>query len=85
MKDRKANKVQIAKATEVVRQVIHEWDPYGLLAMGAPQDEWDSEIRSLVDQVGRIACEKDAALAISRIFSSAFQPEGFGDQCLGAV
>lgn len=65
------------RAFAVVRQVIREWDPYALIAGGAPDDEWDHEIASLVAQIPRIASEKDAAHAVSRVFSSAFQPEGF--------
>jgi hypothetical protein len=45
--------------------------------MGAPADEWDSEIASVVTQIPRIKSENDAADAVSRVFSSAFQPDGF--------
>jgi hypothetical protein len=65
------------RAFAVVRGVIHEWDPYTLIGDGAPIDEWDSEIASLVAQIRRIKSENDAAHAVSRVFSSAFQPEGF--------
>jgi hypothetical protein len=65
------------RAFAVVRGVIHEWDPYALIGGGAPRDEWDSEIASLVAQVPRINSENDAAHAVSRVFSSAFQPDGF--------
>jgi hypothetical protein len=65
------------RAFAVVREVIHEWDPYALIGGGAPRDEWDSEIASLVAQVPRIKSENDAAHAVSRVFSSAFQPDGF--------
>jgi hypothetical protein len=66
------------RAITLVRQVIHEWDPYSLLRSGAPMDEWDHEIASIVAQIPRIASERDAMHAVSRVFSSAFQPEGFG-------
>jgi hypothetical protein len=65
------------RALAVVREVIHEWDPYALIGGGAPGDEWDSEITSLVAQIPRIKSRNDAAHAVSRVFSSAFQPEGF--------
>jgi hypothetical protein len=65
------------RAFTVVRDVIHEWDPYALVGGGAPGDEWDSEIASLVAQIPRIKSENDAAHAVSHVFSSAFQPEGF--------
>lgn len=66
-----------ARAFAVVRDVIHGWDPYGLISCGAPIDEWDSEIASLVAQIPRIKSEDDATHALSRVFSSAFQQEGF--------
>ncbi|MBT4864763.1 MAG: DUF1871 family protein [Planctomycetaceae bacterium] len=65
------------KAIKVVTGVIHRWDPYGLLAGGAPQEEFDSEIQSLVAQIPRIDSKTDAAHAVSRIFSSAFEAETF--------
>ena len=39
------------RAIEVVAAVIREWDPYGLLRTGAPQDEFDSEIAGVVAQI----------------------------------
>lgn len=65
------------KAFDIVRVIIHEWDPYGLLASGSPGDEFDSEIAAIVRQIPRIDSETDAALAISRVFSSSFEPELF--------
>ena len=61
----------------IVRRVIHEWDPYSLLAGGAPEDEFDGEIRSVVRQVDRIGSPADAAHLISQVFSSAFEAERF--------
>lgn len=61
----------------VIRQVIHEWDPYALLACGAPEDEFDSEIRSVVALIDRIWSPQDAARVLSTVFSSAFQRSGF--------
>jgi hypothetical protein len=66
----------------LVRSVVRDWDPYGLIAGGAPDDEWDGEARSLVKQVRRIRSAIDAAHAVSRVFSSSFHPKGFGpDDC----
>jgi hypothetical protein len=64
-------------ALQVVGVVIREWDPYALIATGCPEDEFAAEIASVVAQVPRIKSPQDAAHAISRVFSSAFQPEGF--------
>ena len=72
-------------AVEVVRGVIHEWDPYSLLAHGCPKDEFDSEIASVVAQIPRISSSRDDADAISRVFSSAFQHERFTPSDCAAV
>lgn len=64
-------------ALQIVRTIIHEWDPYSLLAGGAPDDEFDREIASVASQVTRIKSQADAAHVISRVFSSAFEHEGF--------
>ncbi len=66
------------QTTSVVREVVHGWDPYGLLAGGCPEDEFDSEIASIVAQVARIRGEQDAVHCVSRVFSSAFEPGPFG-------
>lgn len=69
-------------ALQVVSEVIRAWDPYSLLAGGCPTDEFDSEIASVVAQIPRIKSEQDATHALSRIFSSAFEPERFKpDDC----
>jgi hypothetical protein len=65
-------------ASSIVRGIIHAWDPYSLIhGAGAPADEWDNEIARVVAQVPRIKTAVDAAHAVSRVFSAAFQPEGF--------
>jgi hypothetical protein len=71
------NRAEYDRAFAVVRGVIHDWDPYSLIRGGAPADEWDSEIASLVDQIPRIHSPDDAIDAVSRVFSAAFEPEGF--------
>ena len=70
-------KADYKRALQVVGAVVREWDPYSLLAGGCPADEFDSEIASVVSQVPRIKSEKDATLALSRVFSSAFEAEQF--------
>ncbi len=64
----------------VVRKVIHDWDPFRLLEMGAPEDEWDREILQIVGRVNRVEAPEDAAKVISEIFTSSFHPEGFGQE-----
>ncbi|MFO0965377.1 MAG: DUF1871 family protein [Gemmataceae bacterium] len=70
-------KAAYKRTHQIVTAIIRDWDPYSLLAGGAPADEFDAEIASVVTQVPRIKSEKDAALALSRVFSSAFEPTEF--------
>ena len=65
------------RAIEAVREVIRRWDPYGLLGSGCPPDEFDREIAAVVAQAPRIRSRADATQALSRVFSSAFDPERF--------
>ena len=62
---------------ETTADVIREWDPYRLLTNESPRDEFDSEISSVVAQTSRIHSASDAAHAVSRVFSSSFEPELF--------
>jgi len=64
-------------AIEVVKKVIHAWDPYCLFKTGSPEDEFDGETASVVRQIPRIKSEYDAAIVISKTFSSSFDPKEF--------
>jgi hypothetical protein len=65
------------RAIRAVREVVHRWDPYGLLGSGCPADEFDREIAAVVAQVPRIRSRADAAHALTRVFSSAFERNRF--------
>jgi Domain of unknown function (DUF1871) len=65
-------KKEYKRAVDVVGQVIRAWDPYGLLAGGAPADEFNREIAAVVRQIDRINSSRDAAEVISRVFASSF-------------
>ena len=65
------------KALAVVGSVIREWDPYCLLAHGAPLDEFDAEIAKVVMHIPRIRSPQDAASALSTVFSHAFEADLF--------
>jgi hypothetical protein len=73
----KMKKTAYKRALQVVGSVVREWDPYSLIAGGAPADEFDSEIAGVVAQIPRIKTENEAVLALSRVFSSAFEAERF--------
>jgi Domain of unknown function (DUF1871) len=67
------------RAVSIVRTVIAAWDPYALIGGGAPEDEFDREVAIVVTQIPRIASGRDAAMAVSRVFSGSlgemFTPE----------
>ncbi|MBK7951766.1 MAG: DUF1871 family protein [Deltaproteobacteria bacterium] len=73
------------QAFALVREVISEWDPYCLLASGAPKDEFDHEIAELVGSIPRIRSESGAAQAISAIFGRAFDPVSFSPESCADV
>jgi hypothetical protein len=73
------------RAFRAVRQVVHHWDPYGLLASGCPPDEFDREIAAVAAQVARIRSRTDAAHALSRVFASSFDREWFGPEGCAAA
>jgi hypothetical protein len=71
------------RALDIVGSVVREWNPYGLIRGCAPFDEFDAEIAAIVAQIPRIKTEKEAALALSRVFSSAFEAQRFRpEQCV---
>lgn len=70
-------KKRCENAFDAVRSVIYEWDPYNLLADGAPRDEFDKEINAVVRQLERIRSSYDASHVVSRVFSSSFESETF--------
>ena len=65
---------------DVTAAVVRAWDPYSLLAGGAPADELDREIASLVAQIPRITSTTDAAHAVVRNFGSSLEPTVFTPQ-----
>jgi hypothetical protein len=74
------------KAQKIVRESIHRIDPYSLLEGGSPDDEFDSEINSIVGQLQRCGSGSDVAHAIAHILTSSFgekfQPSEFESEGL---
>ncbi|WP_189454552.1 DUF1871 family protein [Cognatilysobacter bugurensis] len=64
-------------ALEIVGRLIRAWDPYSLIAEGAPADEFGDEIAKIVARIPRCRDVEDVAKAISAVFSDAFEPGGF--------
>src|SRR4249920_3667360 len=72
-------------ALAVIKRVVNEWDPYSLVAGGSPEDEFDGEIAELATHIPRIQSAKDAAAAVSSVFSSAFEPHLFTPQACAEI
>jgi len=83
--DRKSGKQQYRELFALVGEVVREWDPCGLLAGGAPRDEFDGEIGRVVAQVPRIHSAADATAVVSRVFGSAFEREEFAIETCAPV
>ena len=66
-----------ATALSEVRGIITAWDPYELIAGGAPTDEFDGEISALLPLLRNAHSSDDASLAVSKVFSKAFHPHDF--------
>ena len=70
------------KIEPIVRDVIHKWDPYGLLGDGAPRDEFDSQILTIIGRLRGVTTPLGCVVAISDVFSASFEPERFRmDDC----
>ena len=80
-----AGKAKYQRLWDATANVIRTWDPYGLLAGGAPIDELDHEIAALVAQIPRVHSAADAAQAVSRIFASSFEPDSFTKETCSEV
>jgi hypothetical protein len=65
------------KIVAIVDRVIRRWDPYGLLAGGAPSDEFDQEVAMVAARAKQIKTEADSIVVLSAVFSSQFEQELF--------
>jgi hypothetical protein len=64
------------QALEIIGNAVRAWDPYCLIADGAPSDELDGEIAKVTARVPSFRSTSDVALALSEIFSASFGSEG---------
>jgi hypothetical protein len=72
-------------ATDVVAAVISAWDPYSLLAGGAPRDEFEMEVARLVTRIPHIRSAADASREVAAVFSHYFSPEDFSSESCSEV
>jgi hypothetical protein len=81
----RVGKEQHTELIALVASVVAEWDPYALLTIGSPKDEFDAEVAAIARQLPRIRSAIDAAHVISRVFSSSFEPDKFVPQACALV
>ncbi len=66
---------------KIVKKYIDEYDYYGLLACGAPEDEYDSYSQILANRISEKDSIEDIAVWTANILNPAFgeevQPENF--------
>ena len=73
MKDRR----EYEKALEIIGGVIRAWDPYSLIALGAPANEFDDQIAKITAGAVAFRSPSDVARAISAVFSASLGPDSF--------
>jgi hypothetical protein len=56
------------QAFRILRKAVASWDPLGLLGGGAPEDEWDHEIASLLPKIQRAKSASDVAHELAIVF-----------------
>ena len=63
----------LTKYTETtVKYIINERDPLGLLAGGAPEDEFKNEIKKIIVLLSKVETVSQLAEGIATIFTNAF-------------
>jgi hypothetical protein len=56
----------------IVKEVIDEYDPCGLLSLGAPADEYDLESRKIADRIQKDSTTDEISVVISDVFNKMF-------------
>lgn len=67
-----------------IKTAVDEWNPYGLLP-DAPGDEFDRESKAIYRKISPEDTVQDIAKAVSAVFSSSFEAEGFSIKECAAV
>ena len=57
----------------LVKSIIDDWDPIGLLDLGCPEDEYDPEIRDVVALLPHVKSVDELALRIRQVFIKWFE------------
>lgn len=68
-----------------VKRAIDAWDPYGLLACGAPSDEFDLETMLVCARISPSSSVDEIARVLSMVFSNIFTPRDFSVEACRAT
>ena len=63
------------KTYTIVKEVLDEIDVYGLLERGAPEDEFETEIKEIAKQITSDSSVVDIAKIISEVINKMFSLE----------
>lgn len=66
----------------LVKEIIDKNDPIGLLKQGSPPDEYDVEIKSIIDNASKCKTVKELQDKIYSIFRDSFGNETSGNKGL---
>lgn len=72
-------------AFALVQEVVSDWDPYSLIAAGAPSNEFDMEVAKVLARVPTILSEDDAATVLASVFRESFEPDQFSVESCAEV
>ena len=56
----------------IIKKIINEWDPYDLISLGAPDDEFENEIIEIILKMKNENNLNDIAVIISDVFTKSF-------------
>lgn len=73
-RDRREQKRNAAQNLPLVRREVNASDPAGLLRIGAPPDEYESEIREIVGWLPYLGTERQVQFWLHRTFTRQFKP-----------
>lgn len=59
----------------IVKELIDEWDPFNLLAIHCPDDEYDEEIKDIVEVLPKVKSAGELAIEINKIMYNAFEED----------
>lgn len=63
------------KTCKVVEEIVNEWDPFGLLAVGCPDDEYKFEIQRIVSATLRVNNAEELAVKMNEILYKSFEED----------